>query len=225
MKIDISIKRLMNDCKAVLIDMDGVITDTARIWPEIDKAVLESYGISYQEGFCENLKSKNHAEATKAIYDHFEMSDITTVEELTHRIHDKAVVTYAECKLKPGITQFMFYCKTKSIPVIVCTCAISDFVRLAIYTHELSKYITGIMTADESGLNKHTPEIWQRAALMAHQKPERCIVFEDLPGGLSSARDAGCRTVNMLDSFSKQFEEEKARIADITLASFLDIRY
>lgn len=52
-----------------------------------------------------------------------------------------------------------------------------------------------LITADDVTAGKPAPEPYLLAAHQIHQPPERCVVLEDSPGGLTAAREAGMPTI------------------------------
>ncbi|MCZ7648808.1 MAG: HAD family phosphatase [Planctomycetota bacterium] len=60
---------------------------------------------------------------------------------------------------------------------------------------DLERHFGAVVTGDRVTNLKPDPEPYLKAAAGLGVPPERCIVFEDSPAGVKSARAAGCRVV------------------------------
>lgn len=60
-----------------------------------------------------------------------------------------------------------------------------------------------LVTADDVGHGKPSPEPYQLAARLLGVPPAECLVVEDAPSGLSAARAAGCATLAVLTTSSR----------------------
>ena len=67
----------------------------------------------------------------------------------------------------------------------------------------------------------HGPQqLWRRSLGV---RPEDCAVFEDVPAGIQAGKAAGMTVVAVDDEFSAHMAEEKNRLADCHIHSFLDL--
>ena len=87
------------------------------------------------------------------------------------------------------------------------------------------KYIQAISTCDDVGKNKPEPDVYLHAAKLLGASPEKCLVFEDVPMGITAGKNAGMRTAAIYDEYSKEVENEKKELADHYLISFKERFY
>ena len=79
-----------------------------------------------------------------------------------------------------------------------------------------------LITADDVKRGKPNPEAYLLAAARLGVRPEKCVVIEDAPAGISAAHAAGMRVVAVATTHS-QAELEEAdvrteRLADIQIS-------
>jgi HAD superfamily hydrolase (TIGR01509 family) len=65
---------------------------------------------------------------------------------------------------------------------------------------------------DAEGTNKPKPYIYLKTANVLGFKPQECIAIEDSKTGIFSARDAGCMTIAIPNSYTKEQDLSQAHI-------------
>ena len=58
---------------------------------------------------------------------------------------------------------------------------------------------------------------------MQEERPEECLVFEDVPMGILAGKNAGMRVCAVEDTFSASQREEKKELADYYIESYDEI--
>ena len=53
---------ILNGIEAVIFDMDGTLTDSMWIWPEVDRIFLKKYDLTPPAGFQKALEGKSYTE-------------------------------------------------------------------------------------------------------------------------------------------------------------------
>jgi sugar-phosphatase len=66
---------------------------------------------------------------------------------------------------------------------------------------------------------KPDPEPYLRAATLLGTTPERCLVFEDAPAGIESARSAGMQVVALTTTFPPERLAAAIHVADFAAVS------
>src|SRR5450631_52854 len=77
-----------------------------------------------------------------------------------------------------------------------------------------------LVTADDVVSGKPSPEPYLLAAKRLGMDPTRCVVIEDAPAGIASARAAGARVIGVTSTNSA----DKLAGADIVVERFADLR-
>lgn len=87
----------------------------------------------------------------------------------------------------------------------------------------LEKYFERVTFAQELGLEKRKPDIWQAAARAAGVRPEDCTVFDDSLAACQGARAAGMRVVGVHDGLFAHDETEMRGFCDVYIKSFEEL--
>ncbi|MDE5576407.1 MAG: HAD family hydrolase, partial [Oscillospiraceae bacterium] len=80
-----------------------------------------------------------------------------------------------------------------------------------------------VITSDEVGGGKETPEIFLKAAEMLGAAPEETVVFEDSIHAVLSAKSAGFRVVGIYDPLCPDEFAEIEKSAHMTVTSFTEL--
>ena len=100
-------------------------------------------------------------------------------------------------------------CDTLTLPVLK-HCNISSYFSSICYTHDV-------------GRTKDFPDVYLLAAERLGVSPSDCMVFEDIPQGIKSAKYAGMKTVAVYDKHSKADQELLKSLADRYIYSFCEL--
>lgn len=80
------------------------------------------------------------------------------------------------------------------------------------------------VTADEVRRGKPAPDPYLLGAERLGVDPADCLVVEDAPNGLRSAKDAGCATLAVVSTATRD-ELESTGLADAVVGSLSDVRF
>ena len=86
------------------------------------------------------------------------------------------------------------------------------------------KYFQKIVTVDEVERGKGYPDIYEEAARRIKVNPHKCLVFEDIPMGITAGNLAGMTTAAVEDDYSHGMREEKMKLADYFIDDFTQIK-
>jgi beta-phosphoglucomutase len=103
-----------------------------------------------------------------------------------------------ELRLLPGLQAFLDAAKAQGIRMAIGTAAIPFNVRFVTDHLHLDAYFPVVVTADDVAESKPHPATFLRCAELLGVDPADCVVFEDTPKGVESARNAGMRAVVLL---------------------------
>ena len=128
--------------------------------------------------------------------------------------------TKAECK--PGAERLLRALAAHGIPMAIASVTDKDLVRAALEHNGIAGYFTGISTTTEVGAGKQHPDVYLAAAAMIGAAPGECVVFEDAPHGLKTARGAGFLTAAMADEAGEEKAALMRSLSDYFLRSLTD---
>ena len=215
---------MLNDIEAVIFDIDGTLVDSMGVWTDIDDIFLEKYGLTEPEGFHEGMEGKSYSETAQYFLDLFPSLPHTR-EELEAEWHEMAYEMYtSKLKLKPGAYEFICRLHENGVKLGVATSNNRDLAEGTLRFNGVLEYMNSIWTACEAKAGKPNPAVYLCVAKDLGVKPERCLVFEDVPMGILAGKNAGMKVCAVEDAFSKSQEEKKRALADFYIQDYNDIK-
>ena len=117
-------------------------------------------------------------------------------------------------RLIDGLGAFLAKSQAAKIPMAVGSAAIMFNIDFILDNLNIREYFGALVSADNVRRSKPDPETFTMAAHLLGVKPENCLVFEDAPKGVETARNAGMKVVVILSALHS--EEEFAGFDNIT---------
>jgi len=108
-------------------------------------------------------------------------------------------------KLIDGLDRLLERADEKGIKMAIGSAAITFNVDFVLDGLNIRKYFPVVISADHVAVSKPDPETFLKGAEGLGIKPEDCIVFEDNPKGVESARRAGMKCV-VLTTMHEEYE-------------------
>ena len=202
--------------KYLISDMDGVLLDTEMLILEMYIKTAEFYGFTFPED--EFIKTIGiDVLGTKAILE----EHIPVDYELFYQKRESFLVdflTHNSAPVKNGVAEGLkLLCESN----VLCAIATSTSKERALFRLSktgLMKYFDTCAFGDEIMHGKPAPDIFLLAAERLSADPEECVVFEDSPAGIMSAKRAGMHAVLIPDM--KQPDDELKELADFVAQDF-----
>jgi len=179
-------------CKAVLFDLDGVLVDStpavARVWARWATA----HGISPDLAIAQ-AHGRRSIETIRAIAPQMNAEkENVWVEQM--EIEDKEGVTAI-----PGAARLLASLPQDRFAIVTSATAPLARARLGYAGLPLPQ---NLVTADDVTEGKPSPEPYLKGAELLRIAPHDCLVFEDAPAGIASARAAGMRVIAIPTTYS-----------------------
>ena len=111
-----------------------------------------------------------------------------------------------------GVVQGLQYLN-QSLPIILVTSSTKIGAENVLKWANIRQYFKHIITFDDVINPKPKPEPYLMAAKYVGFNPSECVAFEDSIAGITAAKAAGCFTVAVANSLSK----EKLAVADLVV--------
>jgi beta-phosphoglucomutase len=183
--------------KAVIYDLDGVITDTAKYHYDSWKWVGNQLEYTLTEKQNMKLKGVGRKESLDKILK-WSGARISEAEKQSllnrkNQMYLEYIDTMAPDEVFPGFKEFNKKAKSEGIKVAVGSSSrnairIIDKLDLVLAFHAI---VDGGMTPN----SKPEPDIFLLAAEKLQLKPEECLVVEDSQAGLTAAKKAGMKSI------------------------------
>lgn len=201
--------------KAIIFDMDGVLTDSEWLTAEAGRLMfLETHGVAVAHedfrpfaGYGENRFLGGVAEKHGIT-----AFDVERDKARTYRIY--AEIVRGKLRPLPGALEFVRRCRELGFKTALATSA--DYVKMITNLREIGmdeSFFNATVNGLEVERRKPFPDIFLEAARRIAESPERCWVVEDSVGGVTAAKAAGMRCLALLTTFPEA--EIKKAGADI----------
>ena len=182
--------------KAVLFDMDGVITDTDHLHFLVWKELMKEQGVNLDEKtYITHLQSRSHEEAITSLL------GPKSKEEIDHLSYEKNRRSKALLKEHISVYQdtidlIKHLSKKGFILAVVSASSNAAFVIEEInMTKEFQLIISG--TKDLHLRNKPHPDIYEYAMKRLSVSPKETIIIEDSLSGIRAGLDSGAKVVGI----------------------------
>ena len=202
--------------KAILIDLDGTITDTERVYQKNWLIAAKKLGYDFfTREDALSLRSAWRPYGKKLMANRFgDKLDLDKLAGLTTEM------TIEELKregtaLKPYAREFLEEIRKYNLKVVLVSATRMDIVRWRLSEVGLSDAFHEVVSAHGTKRGKPYPEPYLFACDEIGVAPEETIAVEDSPNGAESAIAAGCNTV-MVPDLTEADDELKERLYGYT---------
>jgi beta-phosphoglucomutase len=179
----------MNNKKAFIFDLDGVIVDTAKYHFIAWKKIANKLNIEFTIEDNELLKGVSRVNSLDII---LKLGKVEASQEdkdkwLIEKNEDylSYLVNIGESEILPGVLTVLKFLKEKKQPIALGSA--SKNARLILEKTGIQPYFGAIVDGLDVTNAKPDPEVFLVAAKLLDTKPENTIVFEDSIAGIQAA--------------------------------------
>lgn len=183
----------MSRFKAVIFDLDGVITDTAHYHYLAWKQLAESEGVPFDQAFNENLKGVDRMGSLELILagssKRYSLEQKLALADSKNRHYQQLISTMTAADLLPGAVEALAAVRAAGLKIGLASVSKNAFTvleRLGI--GERFDYVVDAARITNS---KPDPEIFLNAADTLGVAPADCLGVEDAVAGVASIKAAG----------------------------------
>ncbi|MBB3117032.1 beta-phosphoglucomutase [Pseudoduganella violacea] len=213
----------MSRFKAVIFDLDGVITDTARYHYLAWKRLAETQGVHFDEAFNEHLKGIDRMGSLELILASSQRSysqeEKLALADEKNEHYKELIVTMSPGDLLPGAVRALDTCRTAGLKIGLASVSRNAFTvldRLGI--RGKFDYVVDAATIAKG---KPDPEIFLKAARELDVPPAECLGVEDAVAGVAAIKSAGMWALGIGDPQTlEQADAVIPGLAQFDLASY-----
>ena len=182
----------MNNVKAALFDLDGVVFDTEPQYTIFWEAQCKEFHPERPR-----LAHEIKGQTLEQIYDTWFDGELRAVRPLlTDRLN--AFEYQMQFLYVDGFEQFIASLRKQGVKTAVVTSSNHQKMESVYRQHpEFKAMFDAILTSEDFEHSKPHPDCYLNAAARFDAQPEECVVFEDSFNGLKSGRAAGMKVVGL----------------------------
>lgn len=192
-------KQVNRPVRAVIFDLDGVVTDTARYHYAAWKRIADELGILFNEERNEQFKGVSRSECLQLL---LEMGNLELTTQETALWLNKKNVYYLEeltslsqNDILPGVMETLHDLRTRQIPCALFS--VSKNTNYILERIELQGAFDAIVSGNDITHSKPHFEGYLFAAERLGVDPRLCVMIDDAEAGLAGARALSMRTIGV----------------------------
>ncbi len=208
----------MQKAKALLFDFDGVLAktmeDTFKAW----EAVMQGYGVKIQPDDYYPLEGLKVHEVPGRLFGRYGR-EVPESPEAVVRKKEAYYLEHHHFELYPGVLDLLEEFQNRGIPMAVVTAALRERLERSCPPGFLERF-SGVVSGRDACEGKPSPAPYLLGARKLNVSPEACIVVENAPLGIESAKKAGSYCI----ALATTLEPKYLTAADEVWGSFQDLR-
>ena len=191
--------------KAAIFDMDGTLVDSLMLWDVLWSKFGERYvgdkDFRPSEVDDKKVRTLTLKDSMELIHNNYNFGK--NGDELLQIANEIMIDFYTNSvTLKPGVLQFLEYCKSQGIKMCLATATATELLNIAIKRCDVDKYFLHIFSCGDIGKGKDDPEIFMLAKDFMGEKTEETWVFEDSLVAIETVTKIGMPTVGIYDRYN-----------------------
>ena len=189
----------MPTLRAVIFDLDGVITDTAEYHYLGWKRLADEQGWPFDREKNERLRGVSRMESLDLILDGRRLPEAEKVELATrkNRYYVESLEQVTPDDLLPGARELLTACKEAGLKIAIASS--SRNARTVLDRLEIAPVFDAISDGNSVERAKPAPDLFLHAADQLGVPPAACAVIEDAESGVEAALAAGMLAIGKMN--------------------------
>ncbi len=193
----------MNNIKAVLFDMDGLMVDTEPLHLQAYNIVLRKYG--------------KHLTEKEVVRRYIGTADIDGSRDMVVRfqlpISAEELVNAKQVKAKQllknnivvqlGLMELLTDLKKAGYKIAIASSSQLETIEIIVDGLKITSLIDALSSAEEVKRGKPAPDVYLLAAKKLGVDPSECLVLEDAPKGVQAGKAAGMKVFAIPSEYTK----------------------
>jgi beta-phosphoglucomutase len=189
----------MNNIKACIFDLDGVIVDTAVYHYKAWKRLANSLGFDFTEHQNEQLKGVSRVRSLELILGWGGVTKTAAEQEVLatqkNTWYMEMVNQMKPDEILPGAKEFVEVCRKAGIKIALGSASKNSMTILN--KIGITNLFDAVIDGNKVSKAKPDPEVFLEGAKALSVEPEECVVFEDAIAGVEAAKAGGMKVVGI----------------------------
>ncbi len=187
----------MGEIKGVILDLDGVITDTAEFHFLSWKRMAEEEDIDFSRDDNEQLRGVSRRKSLELILGEQELSEdeMQRLMDKKNEYYQEKIEDMNEEDMLPGARKLIEKLKERELSVAVASS--SRNARIVLENLGIEDQFAAISDGYSVKDPKPAPDLFLHTAQKLGLEPEECVVIEDASSGVEAAMEAGMKVVGV----------------------------
>lgn len=190
--------------RAVIFDMDGVLIDSEPLHIELETKMIVELNIPLSKEMYTRFAGTTSLSMWEILLDEFKLDKNPKMLSLeSDRRFIEALLTTNKVNLFDGVKDVLNKLKELGIPLALASSSSREVVNAVLKKFELDDFFAAVITGSDVQNSKPHPEIFLKASQMLNISPSYCVVVEDSPNGIKSAKLAGMNCIGFASTSNK----------------------
>ena len=203
---------LLEDCKAFIFDMDGVLIDSENLYKVIENKLFDEVGVVMTpEEHVSYQGSSNPVMWSQIKEKHDLRQPLQDLVDMT----EKTVINYFSSlpyiDPMPGVLDLLWMLKERGIKLALASSSTMDVIRIILEKTGLGVFFEVISDSLEAGAGKPDPAIFLLAQRKLGVPKENCLIIEDSTNGIKAALAAGIYCIAYNGPGSEHQDQSKSK--------------
>ncbi len=185
--------------RAVIFDMDGVISDTQKLHASVEEELLRGYGIRMGS---KEITQKYAGFSDRELFEDVFHSHRISID-VNRAIREKwdMMMALASGNISPvsGAMGFIGDLEKQKFRLGAASSSPLMFIELVLFELKLKGRFDIIASAEEVKHGKPNPDVFLLAAERLNVQPQECVVIEDGFNGMLAAKAAGMKCIGLVE--------------------------
>lgn len=184
----------MKDFKYFLFDFDGTLADSQLFWSTVYYHILKERGYPVTEEDYDFCASHFSPERKAYLCEKYGIKEenFPSRPECLERID---LFYRTDVTWKKGAVEFLQTVRAQGKPTVLFSATPQPLLAHAVEHLDAARYFDYIVSVSELGIGKGDPASYRHCLDVLQAKPEECVMFEDAPYSMKTAKELGIYTV------------------------------